>query len=76
MLDPYNSGPGIAQRTRAPSMLNDAGTTEPSLKAWGLNRTFGSGEMLMYALRDVGIELASLKFQPMPLQARYSQRGR
>ena len=29
----------------------------PTLKAWGLTRTFGSGETLTVALRNVGIEL-------------------
>ena len=29
----------------------------PTLKAWGLTRTFGSGETLTVALRSVGIEL-------------------
>ena len=57
MRSPYNSGPGIAERTLARSMYNDPVTPEPSLKAWGLNRTFGSGDMTTYALRDVGIEL-------------------
>lgn len=38
-------------------MYNDPVTPEPTVKAWGLNRTFGSGEMLTYALRDVAIEL-------------------
>src|SRR4051812_40917442 len=57
MLHQYNDGPGIAQRMMDRSMYNDPVTPEPTLKAWGLNRTFGSGDMLTYALRDVSIEL-------------------
>ena len=38
-------------------MVSDDNLPTPSLKAWGLTRTFGSGEMLTYALNDVGIEL-------------------
>ncbi|MFO0970439.1 MAG: ABC transporter ATP-binding protein [Gemmataceae bacterium] len=38
-------------------MFTDGPTSEPTLKAWGLNRTFGSGETLTTALRDVSIEL-------------------
>lgn len=38
-------------------MVNDRIMAEPSLKARGLTRTFGSGDMLTYALRDVAIEL-------------------
>jgi putative ABC transport system ATP-binding protein len=38
-------------------MYNDGATPEPTLKGYGLTRTFGSGEMLTYALSDVRIEL-------------------
>src|SRR5262249_5275836 len=38
-------------------MFTDGAMSEPTLKAWGLNRTFGSGETLTTALRDVSIEL-------------------
>ena len=38
-------------------MYTNGTTTAANLKASGLTRTFGSGEMLTYALRDVGIEL-------------------
>src|SRR5262245_4221971 len=38
-------------------MFTDGSTTEPTLKAWGLNRSFGSGETLTNALRDVTIDL-------------------
>ena len=38
-------------------MYSDGPPLVPTLKASGLTRTFGSGEMLTYALRDVGIEL-------------------
>src|SRR5688572_19129786 len=43
-------------RERLP-MYSDGTTSDPTLKAWGLNRTFGSGETLTSALRDVAIEL-------------------
>src|SRR5947208_4832729 len=29
----------------------------PTMKAWGLTRSYGSGEMKVYALRNVSIEL-------------------
>src|SRR4051794_15132035 len=38
-------------------MYNEGPTPAATLRAWGLTRTYGSGEMLTYALRDVGIEL-------------------
>jgi putative ABC transport system ATP-binding protein len=38
-------------------MYNDGGETEPTLKAWGLTKSFGAGEAATTALRDVGIEL-------------------
>lgn len=38
-------------------MFNGSPGTEPSLRAWGLTRTFGEGETLTVALREVGIEL-------------------
>src|SRR5262245_3875387 len=38
-------------------MFSDGATTEPTLKAWGLSRSFGSGETLTNALRDVTIDL-------------------
>jgi putative ABC transport system ATP-binding protein len=57
MLLEYNNRPAIAKRTMERSMMVDRITAEPNLRAWGLTRTFGSGETLSYALRDVGIEL-------------------
>ncbi len=39
------------------AMYNNGSMPDPTLKAWGLTRTFGSGEMLTYALSDVHIEL-------------------
>src|SRR3712207_5256648 len=39
------------------SMHSDGAMHTPTLRAFGLTRTFGTGEMLTYALRDVGIEL-------------------
>jgi len=38
-------------------MYSDPSTAVPTLKAWGLTRSFGSGETMTLALRDVGIEL-------------------
>ena len=38
-------------------MYNDGSMPEPTLKGWGLTRTFGTGEMLTYALSDVHIDL-------------------
>lgn len=39
------------------AMYNDGSMPEPTLKGWGLTRTFGSGETLTYALSDVHIDL-------------------
>jgi putative ABC transport system ATP-binding protein len=38
-------------------MYNDGSMPAATLKAWGLTRTFGVGDMLTYALSDVRIEL-------------------
>lgn len=38
-------------------MFTDGPMPEPTLKAWGLNRTFGSGETLTQALRDVSVDI-------------------
>lgn len=38
-------------------MYHDGPAPVPSLKAWGLCRTFGAGEMKTVALKDVSIEL-------------------
>ncbi|MCS7045213.1 MAG: ABC transporter ATP-binding protein [Gemmataceae bacterium] len=38
-------------------MYYDGSRTEPTLRAWGLCKSFGTGEMRTEALRDVGIEL-------------------
>jgi putative ABC transport system ATP-binding protein len=47
----------IATITRQETgMLNEVATT-PSLKAWGLTRSFGSGDTMTYALRNVNLEL-------------------
>src|SRR5947209_4174373 len=32
-------------------------TAAPTMKAWGLTRSYGNGEMKVYALRNVSIEL-------------------
>src|SRR5690242_13674651 len=38
-------------------MYNEGPTPAPTLKGRGLTRTFGTGDMLTYALRDVDIDL-------------------
>src|SRR6202140_3385124 len=38
-------------------MYNDGVLTAPTLKAWELCKSFGSGDVMTTALRDVGIEL-------------------
>ena len=38
-------------------MYNDRVLSAPTLKAWGLNKSFGTGDVMTTALRDVGIEL-------------------
>src|ERR1700687_3291300 len=38
-------------------MYNEGILTAPTLKAWGLTKTFGTGDVMTTALRDVGIEL-------------------
>jgi putative ABC transport system ATP-binding protein len=39
------------------AMYSDGAMPEPTLQAWGLTRTFGSGEMLTCALSEVRIDL-------------------
>src|SRR5579871_3350646 len=39
------------------SMRTDEAVTTPSMKAWGLTRSFGSGDTKTYALRNVSVEL-------------------
>jgi putative ABC transport system ATP-binding protein len=38
-------------------MLSDGLTPMPTMKAWGLTRSFGSGDTKTYALRNVSLEL-------------------
>ena len=38
-------------------MLNEGASPAPTLKAWGLTKTFGTGDMMTTALREVTIEL-------------------
>jgi putative ABC transport system ATP-binding protein len=38
-------------------MQTDGVTSAPTLKAWGLTRTYGSGDTMTYALRSVSLEL-------------------
>src|SRR5450755_2813184 len=38
-------------------MYNDRVMTAPTLKAWGLTKSFGMGDVMTMALRDVAIEL-------------------
>jgi putative ABC transport system ATP-binding protein len=40
-----------------PVMATDGAMTTPTLKAWGVTRSFGSGETKTYALRNVSLEL-------------------
>lgn len=37
-------------------MFTEGSMTEPTLRAWSLNRTFGSGETLSVALREVSLD--------------------
>src|SRR5579864_3086424 len=38
-------------------MHHDGASSSPTLKSWGLTRSYGSGDMKTFALRDVAIEL-------------------
>ena len=38
-------------------MVTDGGTATPTMKAWGVTRSFGSGDTKTYALRNVSLEL-------------------
>ncbi len=38
-------------------MYNDGVMATPTLKAWGLTKSFGLGDVMTTALRDVAIEL-------------------
>jgi putative ABC transport system ATP-binding protein len=38
-------------------MYNDEATIHPTVRAWGLTKTFGAGDTITRALRDVAIEL-------------------
>lgn len=40
-----------------PGMQMGDFTSAPTMKAWGLTRSYGSGDMKMYALRNVSLEL-------------------
>src|ERR1700688_4734852 len=42
---------------RETEMQNGDLTSDPTMKAWGVTRSFGSGDMKMYALRNVTLEL-------------------
>lgn len=46
----YYTGKGLG-------MYNDGAMAAPTLKAWGLFKSFGTGEVMTTALRDVGIDL-------------------
>ena len=37
--------------------MQTAGVTTPTMKAWGLTRSFGSGDTKTFALRNVGLDL-------------------
>src|SRR5215203_4839558 len=47
----------IATITRQETGMQNEVATTPSLKAWGLTRSFGSGDTMTYALRNVNLEL-------------------
>jgi putative ABC transport system ATP-binding protein len=48
----------IATSTQQDSgMQTDGAPTTPTLKAWGVTRSFGSGDTKVYALRNVSLEL-------------------
>src|ERR1700741_2939800 len=47
----------LAITRKGTRMETDGPTTEPTLRAWGLTRSFGSGETLTVALRDVSLDL-------------------
>src|SRR5436190_16913901 len=38
-------------------MYNDGADMTPTLRAWGLTKTFGTGDVMTTALRDVSIDL-------------------
>src|SRR5262249_25415852 len=38
-------------------MYNDGAESTPTLRAWGLTKTFGTGEVMTTALQEVNIEL-------------------
>src|SRR5262249_41927063 len=46
-----------SNRNKGIVMYNDPPATAPTVRAWGLSCTFGSGETLTVALNNVGIEL-------------------
>src|SRR5262249_25449557 len=47
----------LANTRKDKGMTSHRSVATPTLRAWGLTRTFGSGETLTTALRDVSIEL-------------------
>ena len=55
----YNNQPMIATMTQHAGIQTSGSTTNPTLKAWGLTRSFGSGDTKTYALRNVSLELYS-----------------
>src|SRR3954453_18024574 len=47
----------IATTTSRDLGMQTAGVTTPTMKAWGLTRSFGSGDTKTFALRNVGLDL-------------------
>src|SRR5437870_4836172 len=47
----------LATLTKQDSHMYVDGVTTPTMKAWGVTRSFGSGDTKTYALRNVSLEL-------------------
>ena len=53
----YNNQPMIATMTQHAGTQTNGVMGTPTMKAWGLTRSFGSGDTKSYALRNVSLEL-------------------
>src|ERR1019366_7778716 len=53
----YNNQPMIATMTQHAGTQTNGVMGTPTMKAWGLTRSFGSGDTKTYALRNVSLEL-------------------
>src|SRR3989442_1692405 len=47
----------LATLTKQDARMHRDGVSTPTMKAWGVTRSFGSGDTKMYALRNVSLEL-------------------